>query len=1126
MCLYIDAEEHEFGDLGKPANYKAALLDPESEKWLNVMNVEMQSMKDNKVLVELPPNGKTISSKWLFKKKTDMDRVVHTYKARLVAKGYTQTPGIDYEETFSLVADVRAIRILIAIATYYDYEICVKSYIDRCFAMKDLGEAAYILGIKIYRDGSRRLTRLCQSAYIKKILKRYCMENSKRGSIPMQEKLKLSKSQGASTPVEWKRMQNVPYASAVGDLHWTIVKNILKYLRNTKYMFLVYGGGLKGELRVSCYTDVGYLTDVDDLKSQTGYVFVLNGGAIDWMSAKQSIFATSYAEAEYIAAFDASNKDVWVRKFISGLGVVPTVEEPKKDGGADLTVEQVRKRAKWDNDDYVCRGLILNGMSNSLFDIYQNVDTFKEPWDTLEAKYMAEGASSKKFLEEGQSVSSYILKMKSYIDNLERLGQPVSQNLAVSLILVSLNKDYDNFVQNYNMHGMGKTVNKLHAMLKLHEDTLPNKDATPVLHTPPPPKKDNPAKDAICHQCGEIGHWRRNCLVYLAELMKKKKLSQEASTSSDGHRAAIEAIRTYHLELPSGLVIVLNNCHYAPSFTRAIKEPKLIWTLLSCGTLVLDTLARNALKGCNMMGFYNSMDIESLGKYVSCMSGKMARKPYSHQVERAKYLFGLVHTDVCGPFRIVSRLRANYFVTFIDDFSQNQLGKTIRSLQSDRGGEYMSQEFLDYLKEHRIIVHRTPPYMPQHNGVLERRNRTLLDMVRSMMSQTTLPKSFWDYALETAARILNIVLTKKRDTLTKPDKLDPRSFRCIFVGYPTETMGFSFYSPSENKLFVAQNAEFFENDLIDLKASGSVEDLELIQEEDSNPSLDTSLDHEEDDQEIDEPQSDINPIQKSFRIRRASNRMCLYIDAEEHELGDLSEPANYKVALLDMESKKWLDAMNVEIRSMKDNDVWVLVELPPNARTVGSKWLFKKKTDMDDIRAIRILIAIAAYYDYEIWHMDVKTVFLNGHLSKEVYMEKLKGFVNPNVLTITKQSIFATSSTDVEYIAAFDASNEAIWIRKFIYGLGIVSTIEEPISMYCDNTGAITIVKDDGVTKGARHFCVKVYYLRETIKLGDVKIEKVDTYDNLADPFTKSLSFPKHSELTRNIRMFPASSFM
>nr|GFB21769.1 hypothetical protein [Tanacetum cinerariifolium] len=84
-------------------------------------------------------------------------------------------------------------------------------------------------------------------------------QNSNRESIPMQEKLKLSKSQGASTPTEVKRMQNVSYASAMG--------------------FII--GDLKGELRLSYYTDAGYLTDADNLKSQTGYVFVLNGGVVD-----------------------------------------------------------------------------------------------------------------------------------------------------------------------------------------------------------------------------------------------------------------------------------------------------------------------------------------------------------------------------------------------------------------------------------------------------------------------------------------------------------------------------------------------------------------------------------------------------------------------------------------------------------------------------------------------------------------------------------------------------------------------------------------------------------------------------------------------------------------------------
>ncbi|GJT99121.1 hypothetical protein Tco_1094639 [Tanacetum coccineum] len=72
----------------------------------------------------------------------------------------------------------------------------------------------------------------------------------------------------------------------------------------------------------------------------------------------------------------------------------------------------------------------------------------------------------------------------------------------------------------------------------------------------------------------------------------------------------------------------------------------------------------------------------------------------------------------------------------------------------------------------------------------------------------------------------------------------------------------------------------------------------------------------------------------------------------------------------------------------------------------------------------------------------------------------------------------------------------------------------------------IAIAKDHGVTKGARHFRTKVHYLRETIEMGDVRIEKVDTDDNLADPFTKALAFPKHSELTKKIGMIPANSLM
>ncbi|GKF33946.1 hypothetical protein Tco_0107146, partial [Tanacetum coccineum] len=147
------------------------------------------------------------------------------------------------------------------------------------------------------------------------------MDNSKRGHIPMQERLDLNKLQGAQTAKEVNRMKTVPYASAVN-------LNILKYLRNTKDTFLVYGGNPSTKLRIECYCDAGFETDRDDTKSQTGYVFVLNGGIVDWKSSKQSTTAMSATESEYIAASEAAMEAVWIRKFISGLGIVPTINEP------------------------------------------------------------------------------------------------------------------------------------------------------------------------------------------------------------------------------------------------------------------------------------------------------------------------------------------------------------------------------------------------------------------------------------------------------------------------------------------------------------------------------------------------------------------------------------------------------------------------------------------------------------------------------------------------------------------------------------------------------------------------------------------------------------------------------
>jgi hypothetical protein len=182
----------------------------------------------------------------------------------------------------------------------------IKSSLRKSFSMKDLGEVAYILGTKIYRDRSKRLIGLSQVAYIDKILYQFNMQDSKKGFLPMSHDIALSKKQCPSKLDEQERMRVIPYASTIGSImyamictrpdvsyalsvmsryqsnygeaHWTIVKNILKYLRRTKQAFLVFED--EEELVVKGYSDASFQTNVEDSKSQSGFVFCLNGGAV------------------------------------------------------------------------------------------------------------------------------------------------------------------------------------------------------------------------------------------------------------------------------------------------------------------------------------------------------------------------------------------------------------------------------------------------------------------------------------------------------------------------------------------------------------------------------------------------------------------------------------------------------------------------------------------------------------------------------------------------------------------------------------------------------------------------------------------------------------------------------
>ena len=227
----------------------------------------------------------------------------------------------------------------------------VKGWLQKQFDIKDLGEANYILGFKLLRDRKNNVLALSQALYIDKILARFNMENSKKGTLPFKHGDYLSKEQSPKTLEQKERMSRIPFASIVsrlmyamlctrpdicyavgivsryqsdpGEEHWIAVKHILKYLMRTRDYMLVYSSG---SLETIGYTDSDFQGDIDSRKSTSGYVFTLNGGAICWRIVKQTCVVDSTIEAEYVVASEAAKEAVWLKMFLMDLQVIPSAD--------------------------------------------------------------------------------------------------------------------------------------------------------------------------------------------------------------------------------------------------------------------------------------------------------------------------------------------------------------------------------------------------------------------------------------------------------------------------------------------------------------------------------------------------------------------------------------------------------------------------------------------------------------------------------------------------------------------------------------------------------------------------------------------------------------------------------
>lgn len=438
-----------------PLSYQQAMNSPSSQHWIGAIERELDSVEKTGTWLEVhvPEGVNLVGSKWVFRRKINSAGIVVKYKARVVAQGFTQVEGEDYDDTYSPVARLTSLRMLLAIVaadglllfqmdadtaflngtlseTIYmrfppgykpknanatglrlirslyglkqsprvwwqlisnylvsigfhrlnsDWGLYVR-HTDQCYLLlyvddvliaapsmkiideikrfltdkwkwSDIGEAAYILGLKIERDLHNRVIRLKQAAYIEGVLDRFGMKSCNPVSTPV-ENFKLVKldtfdpdsvspsERGAHAArrslyqaivgsIMWCAISTRPdlafvagylsrFNSNPGEDHLKAAKRVLQYLKGSLELGLTFGMKHAGNQLIG-FSDADYAGDLDTRRSTTGYVFKFRGSVISWGSVRQATVAVSTCEAEYMALTEAYKEGTWLFRLLQEL---------------------------------------------------------------------------------------------------------------------------------------------------------------------------------------------------------------------------------------------------------------------------------------------------------------------------------------------------------------------------------------------------------------------------------------------------------------------------------------------------------------------------------------------------------------------------------------------------------------------------------------------------------------------------------------------------------------------------------------------------------------------------------------------------------------------------------------
>ena len=447
-----------------------------------------------------------------------------------------------------------------------------------------------------------------------------------------------------------------------------------------------------------------------------------------------------------------------------------------------------------------------------------------------------------------------------------------------------------------------------------------------------------------------------------------------------------------------------------------------------------------------------------------CLKGKMVRKPFKTNKPRECEVGEVFHADLQGPMEVKSLGLSRYALVIKDDKSsfrsiyflkhksdsfyslaayigyvKRVTGNDIRTMRSDNGGEFIDMRVQDLFENKGINHERSTPYTPQLNGKIERENRTITELARTMLQHRNLPQHLWAEAMATAVYCLNLIPLKNSNGITpyenwynktpsyghlhefgticyvlipeqKRKKWGPKSKKCYFTGYTASTSIFKVYDPAIDTVQVTRDVKFLDN------FDNSKEVLDPFDDNDPQEATnnkDTLEDQYNCDTDNESETANEEPSTEEHNGTATLTLKQVLLQAKVNN----NEPNTFDEAKASDNHREWMLAMEDELSSLKKNATYDLVKLPEGKRAIGCRWVFriKRKIDgsIDRFKArlvaqgfsqksgvdyfetfspvarydsIRAILSIASNKQMHLLQFDVKTAFLYGELSEEIYM--------------------------------------------------------------------------------------------------------------------------------------------